>query len=211
VQGQNGQQGPYPFSVSTAQTLLASHGWKEIHGVATCVRPSLCGPGVAKGTRLTLTMDYAAGAPQFQDEVAQYKYDAGRAGVQINLVSQAYGTIVREAARCSGAKCTWDMLNYGGWAYSGPGYEPTGETLFQTGGAANGGGYSDAIEDRLIAATRTSNSPAVFQQYATYTAEQVPLIWLPAAEGVSAVNGKLVSVSVNPTSALLPEYWYFTK
>jgi peptide/nickel transport system substrate-binding protein len=165
---------------------------------------------VTKGTRLSLTMDYAAGAAQFQDEVAQFKSDAAAVGVQIKLVAQAYSTIVGEAGQCSGAKCTWDMLNFGGWSYSGPGYEPTGETLFQTGGVSSGG-YSDAIEDRLINATHRSNSPAVFQQYATYTAEQVPFIWMPNVEGISAVNGKLVNVSVNPTAALLPEYWYFTK
>jgi peptide/nickel transport system substrate-binding protein len=211
VQNQNGGDGPYPFSVNTAKTLLTGHGWSEVGGVMTCERPSKCGPGVAKGTRLEMTMDYAAGSPEFQAEVAMYKSDAAQAGVQVNLVTQAYDTIIGEAARCAGSKCTWDMLNFGGWTYSGPGYEPTGEMLFETGATANAGSYSDATENRLIGATHTSNSPAVFQQYATYTAEQLPLIWMPNVEGISAVTAKLADVSVNPLAALLPEYWYFTK
>jgi peptide/nickel transport system substrate-binding protein len=211
VQNLNGGDGPYPFSVATAMTQLTSRGWSEVGGVMTCEQPSRCGPGVSKGTRLALTMDYAAGAPEFQAEVAQYKADAAEAGVQVNLVPQAYSSIIGEASRCAGPKCTWDMLNYGGWSFSGPGYEPTGETLFETGASANAGGYSNATEDRLITATHTSNSPAVFQQYATYTAEQVPLIWLPNVESISAVAANLADVSVNPLSALLPEYWYFTK
>jgi peptide/nickel transport system substrate-binding protein len=211
VQSQNGGQGPYPFSVSTARSLLASHGWREVGGVLTCQRPRQCGPGVARGTRLSLTMDYASGSPQFADEVAQYKADAAQAGVQINLVAQAYATILGEAANCSAVKCAWDMLNFGGWTYSGPGYEPTGDTLFQTGATANAGRYSDPLEDRLITATHGSDSPTVFQQYATYTADQLPLIWMPNVEGISAVSGKLVDVRVDPLAALLPEYWYFTK
>jgi len=51
----------------------------------------------------------------------------------------------------------------------------------------------------------------VFQQYATYTAEQLPFIWMPNAYTVVATNSKLANVGNNPLATLLPEYWNFTK
>jgi peptide/nickel transport system substrate-binding protein len=39
VQKSNNGQGPYPFNVSKAKSLLTSHGWTEQGGVMTCTRP----------------------------------------------------------------------------------------------------------------------------------------------------------------------------
>jgi peptide/nickel transport system substrate-binding protein len=211
VQDLNGGQGPYPFSVANATSLLTSHGWKEVGGVMTCASPAKCGPGVAAGSRLSVTMDYIAGVQPFEQEGAIVKSDAARAGIQVNLVPQSFDTIVGESAPCaSGPKCTWDLLNSGGWLYNGPGFEPTGEELFATGAPANSGGYSDPTEDSLINLTHTSDSLAVFRKYAAYTAEQLPFLWLPNAYIVTATNGKLADVGNSPLGTLLPEYWYFT-
>ena len=85
VQNENGGQGPYAFSISTATSLLTSHGWKEVGGVMTCesagTASNECGAGVNAGTKLSLTMDYATGVQAFQEEVAVYKSDATQAGI----------------------------------------------------------------------------------------------------------------------------------
>jgi peptide/nickel transport system substrate-binding protein len=212
VEESNGGQGPYPFSISGATSLLTLHGWSEVGGVMTCEDPGKCGPGITKGTQLKLTMDYATGVQVFQQEVALLKSDAAQAGIQINVVPQSFNTISGEAKPCaSGPECSWDILNSGGWSYSGPGFEPTGESLFATGASSNPGGYSDPVEDQLINLTHTSNSLSVFQQYATYTAEQLPFIWTPSSYSVSVVSSKLGNVGNSPLGTLLPEYWYFTK
>ena len=66
--------------------------------------------------------------------------------------------------------------------------------------------------DTLINATHTSNSLSVFQQYATYTAQQLPgVIYFPNYYNVMAVSSKVAGVSFNPLATILPEYWYFTK
>ena len=212
IQGSNSGAGPYPFSVNTAKQLLTSHGWTEVNGVMTCAVGSKCGAGIANGSQLKLTMDYATGIQAFLQEVQVFKSDAAQAGIAINLVPQSFNTIIGETTPCKpGPKCTWDILNFGGWNFNGPGFEPTGEPLFQTGASSNSGSYSSPTEDKLINETHTSSSISVFQQYATYTAQQLPFIWMPNGYAVQAVSTKLANVGFNPLATLLPEYWYFTK
>ena len=216
IQSENGGQGPYAFSVANATALLTGHGWSEVGGVMTCEKPGTaateCGASIAKGAKMSFTMDYATGITAFQDEVADYKSDAGQAGIQINVVPQSFNTIIGETTPCAvGPKCSWDMLNFGGWGYNGPGFEPTGEPLFATGAGSNSGSYSDSTEDKLIDETHTSSSLSVFAQYATYTDQQLPFIWTPNAYAVQAVSSKLANVTFNPLGDFTPEYWYFTK
>jgi peptide/nickel transport system substrate-binding protein len=212
IQSENNGAGPYPFSVANAKQLLTSHGWTEQGGVMTCTVGSKCGAGIANGTQLKLTMDYATGIQAFLQEVQVFKSDAAQAGVQVNLVPQSFNTIIGETTPCKpGPKCNWDILNFGGWNFNGPGFEPTGEPLFQTGASSNSGSYSDPTEDKLINETHTSSSISVFQQYATYTAQQLPFEWMPNAYAIQAVNSKLANVGFNPLATFLPEYWYFTK
>jgi peptide/nickel transport system substrate-binding protein len=216
IQGQNGGQGPYAFSVATATALLTSHGWAKVGGVMTCQKPGTsateCGANIAAGTKLSFTMDYATGITAFQDEVANYKSDTSQVGIQINDVPQSFNTIIGETTPCQpGPKCSWDMLNFGGWNFNGPGYEPTGEPLFATGAGSNAGSYSDSNEDKLIQETHTSSSLGVFGQYATYTDQQLPFIWMPNAYAVQATSSKLANVTFNPLGDFTPEYWNFTK
>jgi peptide/nickel transport system substrate-binding protein len=213
VQNQNGGQGPYAFSVANATALLTSHGWQNVGGVMTCQNPAKCGAGIAAGTKLSMTMDYATGVQAFTQEVAIIKSDMQQAGIDMTLVPQSFNTIIGESSPCkpTQASCKWDILNFGGWNFNGPGFEPTGEPLFQTGASSNSGSYSDPQEDNLINLTHTSPSLSVFQQYAAYTAEQLPFIWMPNSYAVEAVNSKLANVGFNPLFTVLPEYWNFTK
>jgi peptide/nickel transport system substrate-binding protein len=212
----NGGQGPYPFSVSKATSLLTSHGWSMVGGVMTCEKPGSgtgqCGAGIAKGTPFKFTLDWATGSTSAQQVVSVYKSDASKAGIDINLVGQSFNTVIGESTPCKpGPKCTWDALRYGGWVFNGPGYEPTGEPLFQTGAGSNSGSYSNPQMDSLVNQTHTSSSLTVFHNYATYVATQLPYIWLPADYYVEGVNSKLRNVEFSPFYTLLPEYWYLTK
>ena len=217
VQNANGGQGPYAFSVATATALLTSHGWKNVGGVMTCQSPGTgaaqCGAGVTAGTKLSMSMDYATGVQSFQEEVAVIKSDMQQAGIQMTLVPQSFNTIIGESAPCktTDPNCKWDILNFGGWNFNGPGFEPTGEPLFETGAGSNSGSYSDATMDKLINLTHTSSSLSVFQQYATYLAQQLPYIWMPNSYSVWATSSKIANVAFNPLATVLPEYWNFTK
>ncbi|MGH3245055.1 MAG: ABC transporter substrate-binding protein, partial [Trebonia sp.] len=217
IQNANGGQGPYPFSVANAASLLRGHGWKEVGGVLTCQAPGRstteCGPGVAGGTRLALTVDYAAGGANFRSEAALLTSDMAQAGIKLSLVPRPFDAIRGEVAPCmpAQARCAWQILSLGGRNFDGPGFEPSGESLFATGASSNAGSYSDPEEDRLINLTHRSDSLTVFQQYATYTADRLPFIWLPDFSTVQAVRGTLAGVAFSPLSTRLPEYWYFTK
>jgi len=212
IQQANGNQGPYPFSPANAKSLLTSHGWTETGGVMTCTDPAECGAGIKQGQQLAFTIFYATGLAEVDNMVANYKSDAAQAGIKVNISGGTFNAVVGDSTPCKpGPKCTWDALWWGGWGYNGPGFEPTGEPLFQTGAGSNSGSYSDPKMDQLINATHTSNSLAVFHDYATYTAQQVPSIWTPNNYRVYAVNAKLHGVTFNPLYTFLPEYWYWTK
>lgn len=215
VQEANGGQGPYPYSLAAATSLLTSHGWQESGGVMRCQRPGVgtgeCGAGIAHGQELAFTLDWAIGITSVPQMMAVYKADAARIGIRITMVGQPYNTILQYGP-CSGTgpACRWQAAYYGDWVFNGPGFEPTGEALFESGAPVNTGSYSNPIEDNLITATHTSNSLAVFHQYATYTAEQLPVIWMPDSYVVWAVKSTLHDVHLSPLYTVLPEFWYYT-
>ncbi len=213
IQKANGGQGPYPFSIAAAKSLLTSHGWAPTGGVMTCQDPARCGTGITKGEQLKLTIEYSTGVASVTAAWQIYKSDASEAGIDITLVGKSFNTIIGESAPCApmGPKCAVQVFAYGGWNFDGPGYEPTGEPLFQTGAGSNSGNYSNPEMDMLIGETHTSSSMAVFHRYATYGAEQLPYLWAPSTYGIQAVSTTLHNVTFNTLFTLLPEYWYFTK
>jgi peptide/nickel transport system substrate-binding protein len=213
VQTVNNDQGPYPFNVAKAKSLLTSHGWSEVNGVMTCQDPAKCGAHIAKGQPLKLTYLYSTGQAAVTAMWQTYKSDASQAGIDVNLVGETFNSIVGQLAPCApmGPKCAVQVFAFGGWAFNGPGFEPTGEPLFATGALSNSGNYSDPKMDQLIAATHTSSAMSTFVDYATYGAQQLPFIWTPNPYAVQAVANNLHGVSFSPLFTLLPEYWYLTK
>ena len=215
IQKENNGQGPYPYSPSKAKALLTSHGWSEVGGVMTCQDPSKCGTGITKGEQLKFTFIYSTGIAAATATYETIKSEESQIGVDVTLVGQSFDSIIGESLPCApmGPKCNVQVFAYGGWGFDGPGFEPTGEPLFATGAGSNSGNYSDPQMDKLINETHTSNSLAVFHQYATFAAQQLPFMWIPNPNPfqIQAVTAKLHNVAFSPMFTLLPEYWYFTK
>jgi peptide/nickel transport system substrate-binding protein len=207
VQLENGGQGPYPFNISKATSVLTSHGWKMVGGVMTCETAAKCGAGIKAGQKLAFTLDYSTGEAAFTDEVAIYKSDASKAGIDVSIVGQTFDTVAGEAIPTNTA---WQGAMYGLWIYS-PDYEPTGDELFATGAGSNGGDYSNAQMDKLITATETSGSIATYHTFANYAAQQLPYLYQPLNYGIQGVKSNLHGVDFNPLQTYLPEYYYFTK
>jgi peptide/nickel transport system substrate-binding protein len=208
IEKANGGQGAYPFSITKAKDLLTSHGWTEQSGVMTCETPAKCGAGVAKGTQLKFSMDYTSGFTNLENQVTVYKSDASEAGIQITVEATSFNT---ELAEIVPTNHTWTMADISGWAFNGPGFLPTGEPLFETNATSNSSGYSNPEMDKIIGQVEVNSSLSLFHQYATFTAQQLPFIWMPQSYWVQPVKSTLHGVAYNPMYTFLPEYWYFTK
>jgi peptide/nickel transport system substrate-binding protein len=208
VERANGGAGPYPFNIAKAKALLTSHGWQMVGGVMTCETPAKCGAGIAKGTQAKFPMDYTNAFATLASQVQIYKSDASKAGIQISLSSLSFDTLL---SQINNQNKSWVMADISGWAFDGPGFLPTGEPLFESGAASNTGNYSNPREDGLIKAVQTNSSMTLFHQYATYTAEQLPFLWMPQSYFIQPVKSTLRGVTFNPDYTFLPEYWYFTK
>jgi peptide/nickel transport system substrate-binding protein len=181
----------------------------------TCQDPSKCGKGITKGEQLKMTFVYSTGVAAATATYQTIKSEEAQVGIDVTLVGESFNSIIGQSAPCSpmSSKCNVQVFAYGGWIFDGPGMEPTGEPLFATGAGSNSGNYSDPTMDKLINETHTSSSLTVFHNYATYTAQQLPFMWVPVPQpfAVQAVTSKLKGVTFSPMFTLLPEYWYFTK
>jgi peptide/nickel transport system substrate-binding protein len=211
-------KGPWPYSPQTAVRLLTSHGWTVKPGtVSTCENagtgPADCGPGIAAGTQLSFTLQYATGIVEVSQEMQALKSNYSQAGIQINLESAPFDTILSQLTPCtpSQASCSWQMLNYGnGWTYGVDPY-PTGDQLFQTGAGSNSSNYSDPEADSLI--TATVKGAGSLTAYENYLADQVPVLWMPEpVYQISEISGSLHgALPQSPIESLTPENWYLTK
>jgi peptide/nickel transport system substrate-binding protein len=208
VEKENNGAGAYPFDISKAKSVLESHGWKLVGGVMTCETPAKCGAGIKAGTQAKFTMDYTSGSTALAGQVDTYKSDASEAGISISLQAESFSTLLGVGVSTN---TTWQMIDLSGWAYDGPGYLPTGEPLFQTGAPSNSGSYSDPTMDSLILKIQDDSSMSLFHQYATFTADQLPFIWVPQIYFIQAIKSNLKGVTFDPLYTFLPEYWYFTK
>ncbi len=215
AQGKKGA--PFPYDPAKAKALLTSHGWTVVpSGTTTCTNPSLCGPGITKGSPLNFTFEYASGTEWIAEEALQLQSSAALVGIKLNLSSEPFDDVVStDAGNCVVAKipCNWDMADWGlGWSFA-PDYMPTGETLFLCGAIANSGGYCNPTNDALIDKTLTSANLQYMYQWENYLATQLPVEWQPNAPYlISEITDNLQGVNPQPTTlSLTPENWYYVK
>jgi peptide/nickel transport system substrate-binding protein len=163
-------QGLYSFNIKKGEKLLEDHGWKKVKGVMT-----------KGGKMLKFTLDYVTGTEEEQQTAEVIQSDWAQEGIQVTLKPMLFSNFIGETANPAD-KNDWAIGLGSGWAYSGPGYYPSGGVLFET-GASSGFGYSNVTEDRLIAGTHTpypteQQTLKQFFQYEVYTAKQLPMLWL---------------------------------
>jgi peptide/nickel transport system substrate-binding protein len=214
---------PYPFSVSAAKQLLSSHGWKVAPGgTTTCQNPSLCGPGIKQGEGISFNIDYQSGVVSVQDEMNDLAAQAKKVGINIDLTTHPFSTVIGTATACKPTQptCKWQAENWGaGWIY-GPADLPTGEPLFFPGAVANYGSYSDPQATRLINATifgAAALESQALTNYDKYMEQSVPVVFGPTSIGTyqgdagTLVAKNLGGYAANALGWMNPEDWYFTK
>jgi len=212
--------GPYPYSPSAAIALLKAHGWKVVpNGTSTCQRagsgPSDCGAGISAGQPLSLQLSFSSGSASFNQQEAAIQSSEAQAGVKIILKAEPFNTLVATVGTCTASShpastCSWQLADFGYDPYS---LYPAGDSLFNTGGVNNQGGYSSPEMNNLIDATEYGSSTSAFYAYEDYAAKQLPWLWLPDQSNVFVYKSNLAGVTpLNPFSGTLnPEVWYYTK
>ena len=184
----NGGQGPYPYNPSKAEALLKSHGWQTVGGVLTC--EGSCGGGsVAKGTQAKFAMQYTSGLSVQQDEADDPEVRAGSGGHPAHPDPGDVRQPAAEPMPCkpTASNCNWTFLYLGGWLFNGPGFLPTGEPLYQTGVAEQLRQLHRPEHGQADQRDAHQLEPGVFHNYANYTAQQVPSLWMPLQTEVIAV------------------------
>jgi peptide/nickel transport system substrate-binding protein len=205
----------YAYSVDNAVSLLKSHGWTvKPGGVSTCTSPGAgaaqCGPGVPAGAQASFHLEYDSNAPALDIEMSQLKTDFALAGIQLNLSTAPFASVIGDATPCAaGQPCKWDMEFWGGgWTYT-PDFYPTGDELWATGVGANSNGYTDPMMDKLIMTTETTADASALYSYEDYAATQLPVIWMPTPYyQLAEINRHLQGIDPpDPELNLLPENW----
>jgi peptide/nickel transport system substrate-binding protein len=214
---------PYPYSPSTAVSLLQGNGWTvNPGGTSTCTSPGTgtgqCGAGVKQGAKASFSLQYVSGNPALDQEMERFKSDFAQAGIAINLTTAPFDTVIGNATPCApGASCSWDMEFFGvGWNYA-PDYEPTGDELWSCTGSgasvqyagSDSGGYCDPQAESDILATETSDQVSAMYTYEDYLAKQLPVVWLPTPDAqLSEINKDLKGTGPqDPLLQLYPENW----
>ena len=197
----------YPYNPQQGKALLEKHGWHEVNGVMENHGKKL------EFTFLAISNDAAQTAKQ-----QMLQHDWAQEGIKVTIRQAPFDNIISEATQQNPTK--WSMADWGaGWTYE-PDYFPSGGGLFATGAASNFEGYSNRTEDALISKVYEPGTAAQTLQrlyaYEKYTAQQVPVIFLPWASNGYAQDGYAVHAknihgtvkTFNPiTNMIFPNYW----
>jgi peptide/nickel transport system substrate-binding protein len=215
----NGKTTLYPFSVSTAKSLLTSNGWTVTpNGTDTCAKAGTgageCGAGIPAGTKLAFNLIYNAASPITQ-EVEDLASNAKAAGINITLSASNFDFIIQNYIDpASPANINkWAMEDFGGESIS---TYPTTFGLFNTGGSGQIGDYSDPKADSLINASISSSDPAAVTDELTYLDTSLPVLWQPLRDHVYVWKSTISASTPKAFESLTqydptPEFWYTSK
>ena len=214
---QTQKDNPYPFSTSAAKSLLAGHGWTEQGGVMTCTSPgsgaSQCGEGVAKGTKFEMQVLSQSGSTVTDNMMSAIQSSLAKTGIKFSIKTAPVNSVLSQTPQCTASQsiCKWQLSFFGtagSWYFNA---FPTGDSLFQSKGGSNFGGYSDTAVDQLISASTTSSSNQAIQDYSAALAKDLPVIWLPEPDyQISVVKKGLGGFSQDSLANFHPAQWKWT-
>ncbi len=216
---ENALKNPFPFSVSTAKSLLQSHGWKVVPGgQTTCAKAGTgagqCGAGIPAGTKLTFNVLYANSPATNGEMLTDWASQAKKVGIQIVLKADTFNHVIDVADDPGSPKTIndWAMAAYGGFTNA---TYPTTFGIFTSGGSFNGGFWKDPKADKLINASVTGGSPDALKAEASYIVAQQPSLFQPNADFIivwkNTVSGQPAAIKAMTQFQLNTELMYLTK
>lgn len=209
---------PLPYDPSLAKKLLAEHGWKVVrNGTSSCQKPGSgsgdCGAGIAKGTKLQMSLLYTSGDPDYTEEMQAMESSFSTVGIELQLKSAPFDQVLTEGYSCvpaTGVGCG-NGLGYLGspnWTYV-PVYFPSGDPLLEDSGYVYKG--NPAFLQKALALVAPSHKPGLsgLYSYENYMAKEVPSLWMPnAAYQISVISKNLKGISAQDTTGhIYPETW----
>jgi peptide/nickel transport system substrate-binding protein len=212
------RKNPYPYSVSTAASLLKSHGWNVVPGgQSTCAKPGTgpgeCGAGIPAGTKLAFSVLYPSAPVILGEQLTAWASDGKKVGINMALQSGTSNHVLAVAGVYSPETVNdWAVAVYG--AFIEP-YYPTTLGGFNTGGVFNSGSYSNAEADKLINASVTSGNPVAVKAEASYLTQQQPSLFQPNFDFITVwknnVSGQPAAIEATTQYYLNTELMYLTK
>jgi peptide/nickel transport system substrate-binding protein len=180
------------YQPAKAKRLLDEAGWK----------PGPDGIREKNGKQLAFSLIVSSGVPLELNEAQIMKQEWQAIGVDMSIRQMPFN---QELAMLKPHR-TWDMGMIA-WAYA-PDYYPSGGGLFNTGGGANYGGYSNPKMDKLINATTRGKGLQTLYAYENYAAQQLPTLFLPSPGYLVKYPTRLHGMSrfYNPVGFMAPEY-----
>jgi peptide/nickel transport system substrate-binding protein len=215
----NATSNPYPFSISTAASILKSHGWDvKAGGTTTCTKAGSgsneCGTGIPAGTPLTWNLLQSNQPPVIGAQNEAWASNAKQVGITINLESKTFNYLTQNLSDVSNPNNDniWAMEDFGGFTDD---IYPTTNELFNTTGSFNEGGFSDPTIDKDILNSANSLNPDALTTELAAVSKYQPGLFQPIEDEIWAFKNNLSGppASFSSLSQLqpLPEYWYFTK
>ena len=220
----NAVTSPYPYNPAAAVSLLKSHGWQVVpNGQTTCAKAGSgageCGAGIPAGTPLKFTWFYipvsttptsALTSEAFASEAKE------AAGIDVELQSKSFNFLVQsyDDADPSDAKYdnAWGVNDAGGFSDD---IYPTQDTIFNTAGDLNEGGYSLPAADKLINDSVYGTNPKAVTNEASFLTANPPALFMPNTDYIYAVSKKVGGPAASWLSLTqlieYPQYWYLTK
>ncbi|WP_066521027.1 peptide ABC transporter substrate-binding protein [Curtobacterium ammoniigenes] len=205
---------PYPFSNTAAKKLLTDHGWTAgSDGIMVCQNAgsgaNQCGTGVPAGTKFTMQVLAQSGSSVTDNEMSALQSEFKSSGIGFTIKQAPVNTVLSQTPQCTSDQsiCQWQLSYFGtagSWYFAA---YPTGDSLFQTGGGANFGNYSNPEADSLITATTQSNSSTAIKSYSATLAKQLPVIWLPEPDYQISVIKKGLTAPQDPMANFHPARW----
>ena len=210
---------PYPFSVSTAASILKSNGWNVVPGgTSTCAKPGTaagdCGAGIPAGTKLAFNFIYSTAPALIGDQATDLASKAAQVGIKITLSGSNFNFMIANYLDPSAPanENKWAMEDFGGETDV-----PYATTfgLFNTGGTNQIGDYSNPTADSLINASISGGDPSAVKNEASFLTANQPAQFQPNPDYIwswkTTLSGPPTSFENLTQYYATPEYWFFTK
>ncbi len=214
----NALKNPYPFSVSTAGSLLKSHGWNVVPGgQTTCAKPGTgagqCGAGIPAGTKLTFNVLYATAPALLGEQLTDWASQAKKVGIDVVLKSDTFNHVIDITDDPGSPKTIndWAMSSYGGFTNT---TYPTTLGIFTKGGSYNGGFWEDPKTDQLVNQSVTGGNPDAVKNEASYLTQVQPSLFQPNPDYIvvwkNDVSGQPAAIKAMTQYQLNTELMYKT-